>query len=220
VPPSERPEAFGPFVRVTNSYNGVRALRFEIGMSRKVCQNGLMLPDALIHFRFNHARQDIGQCINFAVDHRRLAESRSHFIAYMNALRACKTPRVLFHSLVMTALNVRRPATVKPGTPAAECWDMLDEHVEKLNEAYATELGENAYAVFNVITDLASHPPESRFFRREHHGLQRLAGKWLVSFSKRCREPNFSLVTFLGELANQWAQAGSADYRRAITMAA
>jgi hypothetical protein len=31
VPVQGRPEAFGPFIRVTNSYNGLRALAFNIG---------------------------------------------------------------------------------------------------------------------------------------------------------------------------------------------
>src|SRR4051812_42666211 len=31
VRPGERPDAFGPFIRVTNSYNGLRALAFDIG---------------------------------------------------------------------------------------------------------------------------------------------------------------------------------------------
>jgi len=33
-----RPDAFGPFIRVTNSYNSLRALAFDIGFSRKVCK--------------------------------------------------------------------------------------------------------------------------------------------------------------------------------------
>src|SRR5512139_3316465 len=36
VPAAERPDVFGPFVRVTNSYNGLRALAFDIGFLRKV----------------------------------------------------------------------------------------------------------------------------------------------------------------------------------------
>jgi len=44
VPAKDRPDAFGPFIRVTNSYNGLRALAFDIGFLRKVCKNGLILP--------------------------------------------------------------------------------------------------------------------------------------------------------------------------------
>jgi hypothetical protein len=48
VSPQGRPDVFGPFIRVTNSYNGLRALVFDIGFFRKVCTNGLILRDAII----------------------------------------------------------------------------------------------------------------------------------------------------------------------------
>ena len=41
---------------------------------------------------------------------------------------------------------------------AAE-WESLTAHMAALCERYARELGENAYAVFNVITEFASRPP-------------------------------------------------------------
>ena len=57
VRPGQRPEAFGPFIRVTNSYNGLRALAFDIGFYRKVCQNGLIAPDTIVQFKFAHQRE-------------------------------------------------------------------------------------------------------------------------------------------------------------------
>ena len=48
----DRPEVFGPFIRVTNSYNGLRALAFDVGFYRKVCKNGMILPDSVIRFKF------------------------------------------------------------------------------------------------------------------------------------------------------------------------
>jgi len=38
VPAGDRPDVFGPFIRVTNSYNGLRALTFNIGFFRKVSE--------------------------------------------------------------------------------------------------------------------------------------------------------------------------------------
>ena len=67
--------------------------------------------------------------------------------------------------------------------------------------ALARELGENAYAVLNVITEFASSPPSNRFVQRERHSLQRLAGSWLSAFAQRCRQPAFDLAAYLAELA-------------------
>ena len=74
---------------------------------------------------------------------------------------------------------------------AADCWcaglaksDSLSTHVRASCERYAAKLGENAYAVFNAITDFSSHPPANRSVCRERHSLQRLAGSWRSDFSR------------------------------------
>jgi hypothetical protein len=62
------------------------------------------------------------------------------------------------------------------------------------------ELGENAYAAFNVITDFTSLPPDNHCVHRERHSLQRLAGLWVTAFAKECRRDTFDLNTYLEEL--------------------
>ena len=57
VPAKDRPQVFGPFVRVTNTYNTLRALAFDIGFHRKVCKNGLIPPETVVQFRFSHDRK-------------------------------------------------------------------------------------------------------------------------------------------------------------------
>ena len=54
----QRSELFDPFIRVTNSYNGLRALGFDIGFYRKICKNGMIVPDTVIRFKFTHLRRD------------------------------------------------------------------------------------------------------------------------------------------------------------------
>ena len=85
-------------------------------------------------------------------------------------------------------------------TKEAGEWDSLREHIGELCDRYAKELGENAYAVFNAITEFASHPPTNHYVRRERHSLQRMAGAWLHSFSEQCRRPDFHLASYIGEL--------------------
>jgi len=53
------------------------------------------------------------------------------------------------------------------------------------------DLGDNAYAAFNALTDFASHPPENRCLHRDRHSMQRLAGEWLAKFSQECRQSSF-----------------------------
>jgi len=216
VPAKERPDAFGPFMRVTNSYNGLRALAFDIGFFRKVCKNGLILPRSVIRFSFAHLQRHIGETIKFEIAHDQLAEMKASFGAYLDALRNCRVCRAEFEPLVCGVLLLRKPKSAKPGSREARDWDALQAHLKEMCCRYADELGENAYAVFNAITEFASHPPDNRCVHREHHSFERQAGAWLYDFSRECREPDFSLAKYLEKVAkgNGNAKTGSEPVTR------
>jgi hypothetical protein len=207
VPATERPDAFGPFIRVTNSYNTLRALAFDIGFYRKVCSNGLILPGSLIRFSFTHLRRDIGVAIRFEIASERLAKLKASFGEYLGALHKCAIPRLNFDALVRGVLRLRQPQPLEPETPEADDWQSLVAHLDELSDRYASELGETAYAVFSAVTEFASHPPANRCVHRDRHSLQRLAGSWLNSFSRECRDPSFSLPAYLARLNNPNAEA-------------
>ena len=200
VPASKRPDAFGPFIRVSNSYNGLRALGFDVGFYRKVCKNGLVLRDSIIRFKFTHLRRDIGETVRFEVAHERLTAAKNDFREYLGALQKCAIGRVDFDPLLRAVLRFKEPTKLESDTPAAEDWASLTAHLTELADRYAGELGENAYAVFNAVTDFASHPPQNRHVHRDRHSYQRLAGTWLADFSENCRQPDFALARYLEEL--------------------
>jgi hypothetical protein len=199
VPAKDRPDVFGPFIRVTNSYNGLRALTFNIGFYRKVCQNGLILPKSIIRFTFTHLRKDIGETIRFVIDHERLAKFKESFNEYLKALRECTVPRSEFEPFFCGVLLIHKPK--EPESPIAMEWDTLSKHLGILFDRYVEDLGENAYALFNAMTEFASHPLENRCVHRDRHSFQRLAGDWLSKFSQECLHPDFVLSVYLEKLA-------------------
>jgi hypothetical protein len=202
VPAAERPDAFGPFIRVTNSYNALRALSFDIGFYRKVCKNGLIVPDSIIRFAFTHLRRDIGETIHFEVAHDKLVKAKSMFTDYLRSVRDCPVRRADFEPLMRGVLSLRPPQPLKPQTRDSDEWAALQAHLGDLCDRYAGELGENAYAVFNAVTEFASHPPANHCVHRDRHSLQRLAGSWLNAFTQQCRKPDFALSKYLDGLAN------------------
>ncbi len=129
VVPNERPDAFGPFIRVTNSYNGLRALAFDIGFYRKVCKNGMILPDTIISFKFAHLRRDLGEEIQFEVSNKRLADAKASFSKYLDTLRDCKVSRANFEPMLSVALLLRVPTDLKPDTREAEQCTDLERHL-------------------------------------------------------------------------------------------
>jgi hypothetical protein len=201
VSPQSRPEAFGPFVRVTNSYNGLRALTFDIGLYRKVCKNGMIVPEAIIRFKYAHLSRDIGRDITFEIDHSRLEKVKTVFNDYMDALRKCAVPRAYFLPLLQGVLRINEPKNFETDRKIEDAWKSLSGHLEATCYQYVQELGENAYSAFNAITDFASHPPKNRCVYRDRHSYQQLAGAWLSTFHSECRKPDFSLSDYLVKLA-------------------
>ena len=193
VPAAERPEVFGPFIRVTNSFNGLRALAFDIGYRRKICKNGMIIPATLIRFKFTHLRRNIGETIEFDVAHEQLAKFKTSFTEFLGGLRACAVRRPQFEPIIQGVLSLRQPEPLKPDSREAADWQTLNTLLGEMSNRYVGELGENAYAVFNAVTDFASHPPVNRCVHRDRNSLQRLAGTWLTSFNNDCRKPDFSM---------------------------
>ena len=132
-----RPDVFGPFIRVTNSYNGLRALAFDIGFLRKVCKNGIILPDVIIKFKFTHLRRDIGETPEFEISNERLAKLKSSFSTYLEAMRACPVRPDQFGPFVRAVLLIRTPEAVEPQSREAADWESLVAHMGALCERYA-----------------------------------------------------------------------------------
>ncbi len=199
VPASERPDAFGPFIRVTNSYNGLRALSFDIGFYRKVCMNGMILPKSVIRFSFIHLRHHMKNKIIFDVARDRLEKLNASFSTYLGSVKSLEVPVEEFEPLFKGVLYIRTPKKIKPFSREDEDWKKLNAHISNMCIQYAWELGYNGYAVFNAITEFASNPPANRFVYRDRHSMQRLAGMWLNDFSHKCSKPGFSISGYISE---------------------
>ena len=205
VSASLRPDTYGPFIRVTNSYNRKRALGFAIGFMRKVCSNGMILPQSSISFSLDHNTKKIRERIEFETSRNRFQNLKTKFLRFLDPLQECPIPSEFFRPISLLALRV--PPPKPPSKRRKEAWDRFNEHLESLSEEYISEIGENAYALLNVISDLASRPLEVGLHRRERHSLQRLAGTWLAEFSSECKKASFYPPRYVQQL--QQAATGS-----------
>jgi len=203
VSAEQRPDTFGPFIRVTNSYNGLRALSFDIGFYRKVCKNGLISPRSIISFSFIHSRREIGKSVDFKVNQEQLKQFKSSFSEYIKTFRDCFVPQNLFKPLVQDALRIIRPAKADKSEKADEAWKILSDYIDGLCRRYADELGENAYAVFNAVTDFASHPPSNSSIHRDRNSLQKRAGEWINKFHLSCKERKFQYDRYFSSPARR-----------------
>ena len=198
----EVPDVYGPYIRVTNSYNAQRALKFTIGCYRKVCKNGMTVPGDVISFSFAHTRDKIQSKIDFAVNDERVRKMQQGFKDAFDALRLYEFDRKHGRGLVQATLAIRRPRNAKVSKnshfSASQCdWFQLAGHIDFLYAKYADKLGDNAYATLQTVTDLASHPIKNLCLRKNKHTLQRLAGEWLLDFKRQCQERDFELSDYL-----------------------
>ena len=193
VPAKLRPEIFGPFVRVTNSYNLLRALMFDIGFHRKVCRNGLIVPQRIVQFRFSHQRKHLRD-IRFDVHNKQLTALTNDFKESVSQLSNCGVPEELFRGFVRGVLGIQTPPNPSGlKREAVAAWAALDQELAARSAGYLSELGGNAYAVLNTATDVASRPPDNVWIRRDRHSMQRRTGVWLQRLTEDCRRPDFSV---------------------------
>jgi hypothetical protein len=64
---------------------------------------------------------------------------------------------------------------------------------------YQKELGPNAYAVFNTLTDIAARPPESVYFQKDRDTIEKRSGRWLKRLARMSQAPGFDLDRWILE---------------------
>ena len=79
---------------------------------------------------------------------------------------------------------------------------VLDADLVERRDRYFGELGANAYATFNLLTDFASHPSASNRLRRSRPAMERMAGAWLSRFRGDAQRPGFTVAKHIEELAD------------------
>ena len=209
----KKSDIYIPYVRITNSYNTLRALRFDIGLCRKLCLNGMIFESETIRFTFSHVKHEFKGDISFAVEEGKIKKLIDKFFTYTNKLkdqyisidRSFDIVRILFGIRDITEIELADKRQSKQEYEA-----LLAEIDNKLTK-YCIELGDNSYALFNTITDLASHPIKNRYFRRDMNSMQRLAGNWINSFNKAIEKPDFKIDTYIKELSASSNQAIELD---------
>jgi hypothetical protein len=192
-------EIFTPFVRITNSYNGSRALRIDVGFLREHCSNGVIFEQEAATLTVPHTRQGI-HSLKVARLFAGMASLSEEFRKTLSSVRSVGiTPeqgRMLVRQVTGWPQFPEKPSPWEHGEQAK-----LDADLESRLSGYFRELGENAYAAFNTMTDIASRPPQSPRFRRDRPTLERRAGIWLRDFKNAAERAGFSVASHLDSLS-------------------
>jgi hypothetical protein len=195
----KKSDLYIPYIRITNSYNTLRALRFDIGFCRKICLNGVVFESETIQFMFSHVKHELNRDISFALEQEKVKALFDKFVSYANSLRKFQITTDNSMKLITTLFGIKNESEIdfKDKKEDRREYDSLNEVIENKLKKYIKELGETGYSLFNVITDIASHPIDNRYFRRDMNTMQRLAGNWINSFQEEIQKPTFNILEYL-----------------------
>ena len=193
-------ELFTPFVRITNSYNGTRALRIDVGFLREHCSNGVIFEQEAATLTVPHTRQGI-HSLKVARPFEGMGELRKKFCNTLAGIRGVAVGLDDARQLVRSVIGWPTLPEKPKGWEISD-QSKLDADLDSRLKGYYDDLGGRGYTAFNTMTDLAARPPQSPRFRRDRPTLERRAGAWLRDFHTASARPGFSIVGHLAELAN------------------
>ena len=205
-------EIYIPYVRVTNSYNTTRALRFDVGLCRKICLNGVIFEAETIRFIFSHVKHEIKDTISFSIEKKRLKDLIKRFKEYATNLKNIDINFANAIEIIFAVHHVksRDDLKIKEGSDKEQEYIELISFIKKKLENYFHTLGGNAYALFNTLTDLASNPPENHYFRKDINSMQRRSGNWINSFQKEILKEDFDLEAYIKNLKFNYSKKDNA----------
>ena len=189
---------YHPFLRVTNSYNTSRVFSIHFGFTRIRCMNSV-IADESVRVSLAHTK-DIENRIETEIDEAKFQRVADRFEGYLKPFGDTSIPRTRFRPIIQSVLEIQEPARMP--NDRRESWQTLEQVLDRTSDGNVRRFGENAYALLNAITDLATRPPTKEqvgysFIRRERHSLQLLAGRWVAEFSRSLRRPGFSLDAYI-----------------------
>lgn len=196
-------ESYTPFVRISNSYNRTMVLKYEIGFCRWICKNGCIFGQTGITFAITHlghiTYKEIDKLIEKAKENiGDIGSLWSAFEKKMESLRAISLPISSALPIYCKAFDV---IVREDDVTASQKAILAMKARQILNAAkdYFKEMGNNAYAMMNVMTDYASFPEWTSSPDNYVDGYQRRVGKWVDGFLTETKKEGFSLSKYLGD---------------------
>lgn len=196
----KKDDPFTPFLRVTNSFNGARALRFDIGFMRKHCSNGVIFEEEVATIKASHSKEALDQ-LKVEIQSRSLPKMWEEFSNFLTSIRSINMDTDQSTHALNTVLRLPVP---KPDDKPArmEGLNSLASDFSTRLAGYRQDLGPNAYAVFNTLTDIAARPPENPHFQKNRDTIEKRSGRWLKDLAGQSQVAGFDL--------NKWIPAWNA----------
>ena len=188
-----------PYIRITNSYNRMFALNFDLGFCRGICRNGVIFGKKNIEFKFHHNRAGKNPEAEFSLRAGEFANIESQFIESLKNLKRYHVPRKFMWPLTCKVFEYT--ITETPSERQQQIITGRKERVTLLSHKYFDSLGENGYAALNVLTDFATRPVGVISAEGTIDLLQKKTGEWIIDFVEAIESRDFVFEKYLGDYA-------------------
>lgn len=189
-----------PFLRVTNSYNRTRLLRYDVGFCRWVCTNGVIFGHRGATIKYPHSKNAIREIEAVGLKAGDMPKLKVEFIERLNNLKRFHVPKkemlplaCKVFDITISDEDIQRPKRV------VQLKDFRAAF-QAMTSRYFDEMGENAYAALNVITDFASRPGSIYISPvAVMDSMQKKAGSWIDEFVPAIKDDKFDFGPYLGD---------------------
>lgn len=187
------------FLRISNSYNRTRLLRFELGFCRWICLNGIIFGSKSIEFSYAHTRRGMDRVDRFVENIGDIRKLEAALTEKLHQLKRYHVPEKEMLPLLCRAFDIKATKDVVEKQRRVDDLLALRDQAKSLTKAYFTEMGPHGYAALNVLTDYASRPAGVIAPEASMHGLQQKAGSWMDDFISAIKHPDFSFDSYLAD---------------------
>ena len=197
-------ESWTPFVRISNSYNRTMVLKYEIGFCRWICQNGMIFGQTGVTFALTHLGRITNEEIETLIENSRkqignIGSLWNAFEIKMNTLKETPLPSSSALAIYCKVFNIIANKD-KVTDAQEEILALRAKQIVTSSKEYFKELGNNAYAMMNVLSDFASFPEWANNKDNYVDGYQRRVGYWVDEFTTEAQRPDFNLSRYIGEV--------------------
>ncbi len=188
-------ETYVPFIRIHNSYNRSRSLKFYIGFCRKFCENGTIYEHSGIELNFAHTKQSFKADYISKIDVSHLKKFEKEFKEKTS--QSLKIPIERKYFLPLAAKVLGKTFNLSGTNPdkkklIEEKQNLFKTQIDQYSDRYINKesLDETAYAFFNVITDYSTNSENLQ--TNSINGLQSKCGLWVNQVGELVTKPGFS----------------------------
>jgi len=185
------------FLRITNSYNRTRRLRFELGFCRWICMNGMIFGSRSIEFSYAHTKRGMDQVHRFSDNIGDIRKLETQLVEQLHQLKRFYVPQAKMLALFCRVFDLRIDANALKNRQRVSQLSEIKLQVSELIETYFGSMGPHGYAALNVLTEYATRPTGVISPEASVNGLQQKTSDWMQNFISAISESSFSFDDYL-----------------------